>query len=125
MPTGVWRLERQPGMVGTALCLPGRSRFGIWDGLFLWFMLDNLTRPGYGDFFHHHQDDPGYQQWRAEADRLAADNVDLRNKLSALEQLAAEQDQPRDPNICRPTRRAKRRSPPKRTRMPMRRGRIW
>jgi hypothetical protein len=78
-------------------------RFGIWDGLFLWFLLDNLTRPGYGDFFHHHQDDPGYQQWRAEADRLAADNADLRSKLSALDsKLAAEQSQPRDPDYLPP-----------------------
>jgi len=78
-------------------------RFGIWDGLFLWFLLDNLTRPGYADFFHHHQSDPGYQQWRAEADRLAADNADLRQKLSALDnKLADEQGQPRDPNYLPP-----------------------
>jgi hypothetical protein len=78
-------------------------RFGIWDGLFLWFMLDNLTRPGYADFFHHQQNDPGYQQWRAEADRLAADNADLRQKLSALDsKLAEEKDQPRDPNFLPP-----------------------
>jgi hypothetical protein len=77
--------------------------FGIWDGLFLWFMLDNLTRPGYADFFHHQQNDPGYQQWRAEADRLAADNADLRAKLSTLDgRLAGEKDQPRDPNYLPP-----------------------
>ncbi|KJB91552.1 DUF2491 family protein [Skermanella aerolata] len=78
-------------------------RFGIWDGLFLWFLLDNLTRPGYGDFFHHHQNDPGYQQWRTEADRLAADNADLRQKLAALDgKLAEEKDQPRDPEYLPP-----------------------
>jgi hypothetical protein len=78
-------------------------RFGIWDGLFLWFLLDNLTRPGYADFFHNHQNDPGYQQWRAEADRLAADNADLRQKLSALDtKLADQKDQPRDPNYLPP-----------------------
>ena len=69
----------------------GRRSFGIWDGLFLWFMLDNLSRPGYGDFFHNHQDDPGYQQWRAEAERQAADNAELRQKLDALDRQLAEQ----------------------------------
>ncbi|UEM01628.1 YjfK family protein [Skermanella rosea] len=79
------------------------SRFGIWDGLFLWFLLDNLTRPGYADFFHNHQNDPGYQQWRAEADRLAADNADLRAKLNSLDQsLAGKQGQPRDPEYLPP-----------------------
>lgn len=79
------------------------SRFGIWDGLFLWFLLDNLTRPGYADFFHNHQNDPGYQQWRAEADRLAADNADLRGKLNSLDQsLAGKQGQPRDPEYLPP-----------------------
>ena len=78
-------------------------RFGIWDGLFLWFLLDNLNRPGYADFFHHQQNDPGYQQWRAEADRLAADNADLRQKLAALDgKLEEEKDQPRDPEYLPP-----------------------
>src|SRR5690606_2899307 len=78
-------------------------RFGIWDGLFLWFLLDNLTSPGYADFFHNHQNDPGYQQWRQEANRMAADNSELREKLAALDaKLAQQQDQPRDPNYLPP-----------------------
>lgn len=59
--------------------------FGVWDGLFLWFMLDHLTRPGYTDFFRSHRDDPGVQQWRQQADALARDNADLRGKLAALD----------------------------------------
>lgn len=73
--------------------------FGLWDGLFLWFLLDNLTRPGYADFFHHHQDDPGYQQWRAEAERLARENAEIRQQLDTLDrQVAQRQGQPRDPD---------------------------
>src|SRR3954447_13980917 len=76
-----------------------RPSFGVWNGLFLWFLLDNLTRPGYGEFFYNHQDDPGYQQWRAEAERLARDNADVREKLDTLDrQVAAQQGQPRDPD---------------------------
>nr|WP_255636293.1 DUF2491 family protein [Azospirillum sp. 412522] len=61
-------------------------RFGVWDGLFLWFMLDTLTRPGHAAFFHNNADDPGYREWRQEADRLARDNAELRGKLDQLDQ---------------------------------------
>ena len=81
----------------------GQRRFGIWDGLFLWSLLSNLNRPGAGEFFYNRQNDPGYQQWRAEADRLARDNADLRQKLTQLDQqVAAKQGQPLDPNYLPP-----------------------
>ena len=80
----------------------GRS-FGLWDGLFLWTLLNNLGRPGAGEFFHNNQNDPGYREWRAEADRLAANNADLRSKLDQLDnQLAARTDQPRNPGALPP-----------------------
>ena len=79
------------------------SRFGAWDGLFLWFLLSNLSRPGSGDFFYNHQNDPGYRQWRAEADRLARDDADLRQKLAQLDrQVADKQGRPRDPGYLPP-----------------------
>lgn len=72
-------------------------RFGIWDGLFLWFMLDTLTRPGHASFFHNNADDPGYREWRQEADRLARDNAELRAKLDQLDQsVAAQAGTPRE-----------------------------
>ena len=72
-------------------------RFGIWDGLFLWFMLDTLTRPGHAAFFHNNADDPGYREWRQEADRLARDNAELRGKLDQLDQsMAAQAGTPRE-----------------------------
>lgn len=81
----------------------GPARFGIWDGLFLWFLLSHLSRPGAADFFYNHQDDPGYQQWLSEADRLARDNPELRQKLAQLDrQVAERQGQPRDPNYLPP-----------------------
>jgi hypothetical protein len=79
------------------------SRFGIWDALFLWFLLDTLTRPGHAQFFHNNQNDPSYQQWRAEADRRAQTDPELRAKLDQLDrQLAEQQGQPRDPNYIPP-----------------------
>jgi hypothetical protein len=68
----------------------GPRRFGVWDGLFLWFMLDHLNRPGYGDFFRTHQSDPGYQQWRAQADQQATGDDALKGKLSELDRQFSE-----------------------------------
>lgn len=72
-------------------------RFGLWDGLFLWFMLDTLTRPGHAAFFHNNAEDPGYREWRQEADRQARDNAELRGKLDQLDQsMAAQSGTPRE-----------------------------
>lgn len=80
-----------------------RPSFGLWNGLFLWFLLDNLSRPGYADWFHNHQGDPGYAEWRAEAERRAQDNPDLRRRLDDLDtRLRAQEDRPRDPGYLPP-----------------------
>jgi len=72
--------------------------FGMWDAMFLWFMLDSISRPSHAAFFHNNQNDPGYQQWRAEADKLAADNAELKGKLTALDgELAKQKGQPVTP----------------------------
>ena len=64
--------------------------------MFLWYLLDTLSRPGHTDFFHHHATDPGYTAWRAEADRQAAADPALRQKLAELDtRMAAMQEQPR------------------------------
>ena len=77
--------------------------FGVWDGLFLWSLLSNLGQAGSSDWFHNNQNDPGYQQWRREADRQAAENVDLRKKLDDLDRQLAERDgQPRTPGALPP-----------------------
>ncbi len=81
-----------PGYFGS-----GRS-FGVWDGLFIGALLSNLTRSGSADWFHNNQNDPGYRQWRAEADRQAQDNADLRRQLNDLDrQLAERSGQPKTP----------------------------
>lgn len=80
-----------------------RPSFGGFDAMALWFLLDNLRRPGYADFFHHHRDDPGYQSWRSEADRLAGENPDLRGKLQALDgELTQRSGRPKDPSYVPP-----------------------
>lgn len=80
-----------------------RPSFGMWDALFLWFMLNSIGNASHAMWFHDHADDPGYQQWRQEADRLAADNADLRTKLAELDtQQKALAGEPRDPNYMPP-----------------------
>lgn len=81
----------------------GPRSFGVWDGIFLWSLLNNLGRSGSGDWFSNHRDDPGYQQWRQEADRQAQTNTELRQKLDQLDsQLKEKQGQPQDPGYLPP-----------------------
>jgi hypothetical protein len=77
---------------------PNVSSYGGWNPLLFWFLLDRLAQSGNSQFFHNHQYDPGYMQWRADADRRARDDPDLRAKLDNLDSTLAErQNEPRDP----------------------------
>ena len=77
--------------------------FGMWDALFLWFMLDSISNASHAAWFYNHQQDPGYVDWRREADRLSADNADLRQKLDDLDtRTKTLEGQPRDPNYMPP-----------------------
>jgi TRAP-type uncharacterized transport system substrate-binding protein len=70
----------------------GAPYYGVWDGLFLWAMLDR-----HHDWAYHHYDDPAYRAWRRDADRLAQDNAELRAKLEKLDQNMKTTQGPRDP----------------------------
>ncbi len=71
-------------------------RFGVWDGLMLWSLLNSLSTPGHADFFHNNEKSPAYQQWRAEAQRAAAADPAVQSRLAELDQrLAQMQGQPR------------------------------
>lgn len=68
----------------------GRSSFGAFDAIMLWFLLDTISDSSHADFFRNNQNDSGYRDWRAEADRLAADDPALKAKLAQLDrELAA------------------------------------
>ena len=78
----------------------GAPSYGIWDALFLWSILDL-----HHDWAYYHHDDPAYEAWRHDADRLAQDNTDLRAKLAAMDRDVAamkEKQQPADPNYLPP-----------------------
>jgi len=71
--------------------------------MFVWYLLNTLSQPGHADFFHHHAVDPGYTSWRAEADRLAATDPSVRQKLAELDaRLTAMQDKPQSRDYLPP-----------------------
>jgi hypothetical protein len=77
----------------------GPSRFGMWDAVMLWFLLDSIGDAANLAFFHNQAADPGVQQWRAEAEKLAKENADLAAKLKDLDSgLKPLADTPRDVN---------------------------
>jgi len=61
--------------------------YGLFGTIFLAGLLNNVSNAG--AFAHHHRDDPGYQAWRREADELARQNKELRDKLAAMDAEAA------------------------------------
>lgn len=72
------------------------SRFGAWDMLFLMSLLNSLNAPGHTQFFRDNRDNPDYQAWRREADRIAQQDpavaarlADLDSRLAGTPPLAA------------------------------------
>lgn len=81
----------------------GQARFGDWNSTLLWGLLETLARPGHTEFFYHHADDPGYRQWRSEADARARDNPELLGKLNDLDaRMAGMSQTPRNPDYLPP-----------------------
>lgn len=89
---------RQSGWNPPGYVYSGRPSFGMWDALFLWSILDNTRNPAYVALAHNQANDPGYKEWRKEADRQAETNADLRGKLAKLDaELEKVENQPIDP----------------------------
>ena len=59
--------------------------FGMWDAMFMWYMLDTISDSSSRDMYYNHQNSEGMREWRAEADRLAKDNQELQAKLTRLD----------------------------------------
>lgn len=79
------------------------QRFGVWDGLLLWGLLNSLNQPGRSQFFHSNQDDPAYRQWRSQMDAAGAQDPSVRAKLADLDSRVAQlQGQPKTPNVLPP-----------------------
>jgi len=73
--------------------------FGMWDAMIWWSILDRSRDRNHYAMAHHHAQDPGYQEWRKEAQRLGEDNAELKAKLATLDQeVATMKGEPLDPN---------------------------
>jgi len=78
------------------------SSFGPWSAVLLWGLLETLSRPGHAEFFYHHAEDPGYRQWRADAEEQAREDPALARQLTELDTRLASMSGPRDPNYPAP-----------------------
>lgn len=79
------------------------SSFSPWSAVLLWGLLETLSRPGHAEFFYHHAEDPGYRQWRAEAEEQAREDPELARQLSELDTRLASMSGPRDPKYPAPS----------------------
>ncbi|MGC2201857.1 MAG: DUF2491 family protein, partial [Stellaceae bacterium] len=88
--------------------LPGS---GPLTAVALWAALNSLSSPSSVEYFHNYQYDPGYMQWRQEADREAGHNPAVAAKLQQLDtRLTQMESQPRNPSAAPPARPAPARS---------------
>lgn len=87
------RIPRQTFSYNTYLppAYAGPSRFGVWDAAMLYFLLNSLNNPSHAGFFYHNSRDPDYLAWRAEADKMAATDPDLKAKLADVDRVIAGQ----------------------------------
>jgi Protein of unknown function (DUF2491) len=87
------RMTRRPALPGS----------GPLTAVALWAALNSLSSPSSVQYFHNYQYDPGYMQWRREADREAGHNPAVAAKLDQLDaQLAQIEGQPRSPSAAPP-----------------------
>ncbi|WP_300668501.1 TAXI family TRAP transporter solute-binding subunit [Desulfoluna sp.] len=76
---------RGRGWTAPGYAYRSRPRFGMWDAMVWWMVLDNLGSRNSYAMGYHHANDPGYQEWRQEANRLAEDDTSLKAKLTELD----------------------------------------
>src|SRR5215472_4630792 len=98
----IWGEEQPARGWARGPALPGA---GPLTAVALWAALSSLSSPGSAEYFHNYQYDPGYVQWRREADREAAHNPAVAAKLDQLDsRLAQLEGQPRNTSASPPVR---------------------
>ena len=50
-------------------------RYGLFDAVFLAFMVDHVAEREYALMYYNHQNDEAFVQWRQQMDQMAADNA--------------------------------------------------
>jgi hypothetical protein len=64
-------------------------RYGLWDAIFLGFMVERAEEREYALMYYNHRNEEEMIQWRQEMDRMAMDNAELRAKLAIMDQQVA------------------------------------
>jgi hypothetical protein len=64
-------------------------RYGLWDAVFLGFMVERAQEREYALMYYNHRNEEEMIQWRQEMDRLAMDNAELRAQLDIMDQQVA------------------------------------
>ncbi|MGC1884872.1 MAG: DUF2491 family protein, partial [Stellaceae bacterium] len=96
----VWGGEEPTRRVARRPVLPGS---GPLTAVALWAALNSLSSASSVGYFHNYQYDPGYMQWRQEANREAKQNPAVAAKLQQLDtRLAQIEGQPRNPPAAPP-----------------------
>ncbi|MFH1117414.1 MAG: TAXI family TRAP transporter solute-binding subunit [Pseudomonadota bacterium] len=80
---------RNQGVGHSSRMYGGPSSFGLWDAAFLYGMLSLANRPNSAAFAYHHQNDPGYLQWRRQAEEQAKTDGELRKQLAEMDKQVA------------------------------------
>jgi len=76
---------RAQGYQPPAYAFGGSPSFGMFDALFLYWMLDHASNRNVAATAYNHADDPGYRKWRQEVESLAKDNPEVKAKLDELD----------------------------------------
>ena len=94
----IWEGQEPSGRVARRPALPGS---GPLTAVALWAALNSLSSSNSVQYFHNYQNDPGYMQWRREADREAGHSPTVAAKLDQLDaRLAQMEGQPRNPSTA-------------------------
>ena len=68
-------------------------RYGMWDAMFMWMMLDNMN----SSMYYHHRNDADYMAWRADAERQAQNDAAVKAKLQQMDQKIKELEAQKTP----------------------------
>lgn len=63
---------------------------GVWNAVLAWSLLNSLSNAGSSAWFRDNRNDPGYADWRAQAEQVAARDPTVARKLSELDAAMAQ-----------------------------------
>ncbi|AFM26796.1 TAXI family TRAP transporter solute-binding subunit [Desulfomonile tiedjei] len=94
---------RQQNWAPPSYAFGSSPAFGLFSGMFLYWMLDHIGNKSVAATAYNHWNDPGFQKWRDEVGTLAKDNPELKSKLDEMDkQVKALQGTPKDPAYLPP-----------------------